>query len=139
MSETSEQDTTAVEPTSQNGAETPPLTEEGPETPPTASENKARGTKISSYGVFYLLGAEYDPPIDEAQQALEDGDWKYLGKFQVQGNGGQKEARRQAVEATGELRERIVKGEKVFFFCVPFSSLTPRAVFSESRDPRLVF
>lgn len=94
---------------------------------------KAAHSKRSLYTVFFALG-EFD---DEAH-ALEGASWSACGEFVVTDNMGQRSARRQALSANPELRERIDSGEVVWFLCVPRRSLHPFKSEMKTADPRLV-
>lgn len=99
-----------------------------------ANGDKPKGNpKRSLYCVFYALG-----DYGEESEVLDNGTWQACGQFEVTDNMGQRSARKQALAANPELRQRIDDGEVVWFMCVPRRSLHPFRSEMRVSDPRLV-
>jgi hypothetical protein len=96
-----------------------------------------KAEKISTYAVFCCEGDH--APDSDPQAVVENGEWSFVGTYEVRGNGGQREARRQAVEDNADLKAKISAGATVWFFCVAKRQLVPTPVFTERRDPVVRF
>lgn len=89
--------------------------------------------KKSEYHVFWCVGE-----FENADHALVEGEWKHGGQFASDSNGGQRSARRQAVENSDVLQDHLNEGDTVFFFCLPLRSTDPFAAHMEDAQPTLV-
>lgn len=65
--------------------------------------------------------------------------WEHVGTFTVEGNGGQREARKQAFHSSPNFKEAMSQGGRVWFFCVPLSNFHPRSVGEKRSEPQLQF
>lgn len=95
---------------------------------------EAKQPKISTFVVFA-----------QSAETGDDGEHSYyvnIGEYKVKGNGGQREARKQALEdpKNVDLKNEVIAGEEVILFCVPKSSFKPHPVkLDEPRQPRIRF
>ena len=87
---------------------------------------------------FYVVFATRD--LMEDTDPL-DADWRGVGTYEVEGNGGQRDARRQALNdpANKALKDAVLDGETVWFFCEPRNSFQPTpARLDAPAEPKII-
>jgi len=108
-----------------------------PEEPQVSDETPKKGNpKKSDYVVMYCLDKNQD--FSTAEEAVRGGDWNYAGEYTVVDNGGQRAARKQALDDAPELVAALNDGGYVHWLCLPRRSLHPFTSALEQRDPTLV-
>jgi len=89
-------------------------------------------SKVSDYTVMVC-----DGDFATEEDALDQGDWRSVGLFTVQ-NGGQREARKSALEANPELRDKVEAGEPLWVLCLPMRSTHTFRVRLKPAEPTLL-
>ena len=101
-------------------------------------ERKAKTPKEQRISAYVVFG--YQEDADEQVDPF-DAHWIALGEYEVVGNGGQKDARRQALNdpENADLRTAVLDGGTVHMFCVPKQSFQPHPVRLDApSEPKII-
>lgn len=99
--------------------------------PQAPEQEKDAKPRVSSYVVF---GA-----TDDAEDAA-DVTWELIGTYEVEGNGGQSSAKKQALEdsTNSDYKKAVLNGDKVWLFACPRQSFNPTSPSFKASEPKLV-